>query len=227
MLLHLGPILVVGAFSLAIIIERVYALYWRYPVNSAEFLNETKQRVLANDIAAAIQLCASQGGALAAKIVKAGLMRASRDNKQIQAALEILAHESISLVRKRIAYLAMFANVATLLGLLGTIGGLIKAFGAVANVDAATRSMMLADGISTSMSATATGLAVAIPTMIAFSVLQAKANRMTEELENSAMVTMDLLGARLYREEWDETGNHRETPQVAVMTASNTKIKAA
>jgi biopolymer transport protein ExbB len=227
MLIHLGPILIVGAFSLAIIIERVYALYWRYPVNSTEFLLEVKQRILNNDVASGIQLCASQGQALAAGIVKAGLMRASRDNKQIQANLEIFAHESISLVKKRIAYLAMFANVATLLGLLGTIGGLIKAFGAVANVDAATRSMMLADGISTSMNATAAGLAVAIPTMIAFSVLQSRANRLTEELENSAMVTMDLLGARVYREEWDEQGNSKDKPALPVMTSNTTGIKAA
>lgn len=227
MLIHLGPILIVGAFSLAIILERAYALYWRYPVNSTEFLQEVKQRILNNDIASSIQLCASQGHALAANIVKAGLTRASRDNKQIQASLEISAHEAISLVKKRIAYLAMFANVATLLGLLGTIGGLIKAFGAVANVDAATRSMMLADGISTSMNATAAGLAVAIPTMIAFSVLQSRANRLTEELESSAMVTMDLLGARVYREEWDENGNNKEKPAIPVMTSNTTSIKAA
>lgn len=228
MLLHLGPILVVGAFSLAIIIERSLCLYWKYPVNSKEFLNETRQKILGNDITGALQLCSSQGQALVSGVVKSGLMRASRDNKQIQAALEISAHDSIASVRKRIAYLAMFANVSTLLGLLGTISGLIKAFGAVANVDAATRSMLLADGISTSMNATATGLAVAIPTMIAFSVLQSKANRLTEELEGAAMVTMDLLGARHYREEWDESGNPKDKPQVAVMTASNvTPIKSA
>ena len=122
----------------------------------------------------------------------------------------------------------MLANIATLFGLLGTIMGLIKAFGAVANVDAATKSVMLADGISTSMNATASGLAVAIPAMIAFSVLQAKANRLTEDVEGSAMVALDLLGARLYREEWDDLGNAKDKPSVPVMSANNAKqIKAA
>lgn len=217
MFLHLAPIIAVGGFSAAIIVERVRALYWQYPVNSEKFLAEAKQKILQNDINGAMQLCASQQDSLAAKIVKAGIMRASRDNRQIQAALEITTHEAIGLVRKRVAYLAMLANIATLFGLLGTIGGLIKSFAAVATVDAATKSIMLSEGISTSMNATAAGLAVAIPTMIAFSVLQSKSNRLTEDLESSAMVTMDLLGARLYREEWDENGEQKDRPHTPAL----------
>lgn len=227
MLLHLLPLIVVGAVTLAIIIERVYALYWKFPIDSHSFINEVKQKILTNDMAGAIQYCSSQGNALAARVVKAGLLRASRDNRQITAAIEIVAHEAIGNIRKRIAYLAMLANVATLLGLLGTIMGLIKAFGAVANVDAATKSVMLADGISVSMNATASGLAVAIPAMIAFSVLQAKANRMTDDVEGAAMVTLDLLGARLYRDEWDEQGNTKGKPSAPVMSSDVKPIKVA
>lgn len=228
MLIHLLPILTVGAISLAIIVERVIALYFRYPIDSHRFMAEVKQKILANDIAGAIQYCSNQGNSLSARVVKSGLLRASRDNKQIQAAIEILAHEAVGSIRKRVGYLAMIANVATLFGLLGTIMGLIKAFAAVANVDAATKSVMLADGISTSMNATATGLLVAIPTMIAFSVLQSKANRLTEEVESCAMVTMDLLGARLYRDEWDDYGNPKDKPNVPVMSVSgDNKLKAA
>ena len=223
MLTHLLPIIVVGAFSLGIILERVIALYWRYPIDTHSFMGEVKQKILANDISSAIQFCSNQGHALAAKIVKSGLLRASRDNKQIQAAVEIVTHEAVSGIRKRIAYLAMFANIATLFGLLGTITGLIKAFGAVANVDAATKSVMLADGISTSMNATASGLAVAIPTMMAFSVLQSRANRLTEDVENAAMVTLDLLGTRAYREEWDDHGNQKDKPKVPVMSSDSVK----
>ena len=228
MLSHLLPIIAVGAFSLAIIVERAFSLYWKYSIDNHVFLTEVKQKILANDMAGAIQLCSSQGNALSAKVVKAGLLRASRDNRQIQAAIEIVAHDSIANVRKRIAYLAMFANIATLFGLLGTIMGLIKAFGAVANVDAATKSVMLADGISVSMNATASGLAVAIPTMIAFSVLQSKANRLTENVEGAAMVTHDLLAARAYRDEWDEHGNPIDKPKVPVMAGDNVKqLKAS
>ena len=226
MLLHLLPTILVGAVALAIIIERVHSLYFRYSIDNQSFMAEVKQKILNNDIAGAIQYCSNQGNSLSARVVKAGLLRASRDNKQIQAAVEIITHESVGNVRKRIAYLAMIANVATLFGLLGTIMGLIQAFSAVANVDAATKSVMLADGISTSMNATATGLLVAIPTMIAFSILQSKANRVTEDIESSAMLTLDLLGARLYREEWDDLGNPKDRPSIPVMSAE-TKIKAA
>ncbi|MGZ3693990.1 MAG: MotA/TolQ/ExbB proton channel family protein [Bdellovibrionota bacterium] len=227
MLTHLLPIIAVGAFTLAIIIERSYALYWKFSIDNHTFLGEVKQKILGNDMAGAIQICSSQGHALAPKVVKAGLLRASRDNRQIQAAIEIVTHESIGNVKKRVAYLAMFANIATLFGLLGTIMGLIKAFGAVANVDAATKSVMLADGISTSMNATATGLSVAIPAMIAFSVLQAKANRLSENLESAAMITLDLLGARAYRDEWDDLGNHKDKPAVPVMSSDTKPAKAS
>jgi biopolymer transport protein ExbB len=204
MLLHLIPILIVGAISLAIIVERAYYLYGKSSINQQLLVSELKQKVIANDINGALQLCAANVQSPCAKVVKAGLLRASRDNKQIQAAMEIVAHECIAMVRKRIGYLAMLANVATLFGLLGTIGGLIKSFAAVANVDAATKSILLSEGISTSMNATATGLAVAIPAMIAFSVLQSKANRVTENIESCAMITYDLLSARVYRDEWEK-----------------------
>lgn len=215
MFLHLLPILIVGAASAAIIIERCYYLYKKYALNQDLFLSELKQKIMSNDIPAALQLCASNEEALCSKVAKAGLIRASRDNKQIQASLEIVAHECIALVRKRVGYLAMLANIATLFGLLGTIGGLIKSFAAVANVDAATKSILLSEGISTSMNATAAGLAVAIPSMIAFSILQSRANRMTENIESSAMITYDMLSSRIYREEWNE-----EKPSIQAMMKS-------
>lgn len=221
MISHLIPIFAVGAFAAGITIERMIALYFRYPLNTKKFLAELKQRVLSNNIAGAIQLCSDQGNALAGKVAKAGLLRASRDNGQIAAAVEIELHSCVGALRKRIAYLAMIANVATLLGLLGTIFGLIKAFAAVANVDAATKSVLLAEGISISMNATATGLAVAIPTMIMFSILQSKANRVTEQVEGVAMTTVDMLSSRAYREEWDEV----EKP--AAPTMAGAKERAA
>src|SRR3989344_2270477 len=210
---HILPIIGAGAFALAIIFERAFSLYLRYPLNAKKFLAEVKQRVLQNNIAGAIQLCSDQGSALGAKVAKAGLLRASRDNSQIVAAVEIECHEAVSTLRKRIAYLAMLANVATLLGLLGTVYGLIKSFAAVASVDAATKSMLLAEGISVSMNATASGLAVAIPAMIAFSILQSRANRLVEQAEPLGMSVIDLLGGRTYREEWDEV----EKPNVPVV----------
>ncbi len=223
MISHLIPIITVGAFVLAIVIERSWALYWKYPLDVKAFLAEIKQRIMSNNIASAIQLCADQKQALGAAVTKAGLLRASRDNAQIIASLEIAAHDAITNIKKRVGYLAMLANVATLLGLLGTIAGLIESFAAVANVDAATKSQLLAQGISTAMNATASGLAVAIPAMIAFSILQSKANRLADQVEQCAMVTHDILSSRLYRdEEWAENENSR--PNISVMSKTNGKV---
>lgn len=198
---HLIPIAIAGFFSVAIIIERFYALYIRYPINVNKFLSELRQRVFNGNIAGAIQFCSDQKNTPGSRIAKAGLIRASRDVDQIVSAVEIEATRSIGLVKKRVAYLAMLANVATLLGLLGTIFGLIKSFGAISSADVATKSQLLAEGISTAMYATAGGLAVAIPTMIAYSFLQSKSNRLVEHLETIAMSVVDMLNSRIYRDE--------------------------
>jgi hypothetical protein len=79
MLMHIMPLIVVGAVSLAIILERTFSLYWKYSIDNHGFLNELKQKVLSNDMAGAIQYCSSQGGALSAKVSKAGLPRQSPD----------------------------------------------------------------------------------------------------------------------------------------------------
>lgn len=215
MLLHLTPLIITAVISIAIIVERAYSLYWKYPVDANGFMANVKQKVLANDINGAVQVSSSQGKALLPQVVKTGLLRASRDNDQIAASIEIAAHDAIASIRKRIGHLQMLANVATLLGLLGTIFGLIKSFAAVANADAATKSMLLAAGISEAMTATASGLIVAIPVMIAFSILQSKANRMTEQVENAAMSILDLLSARLYRDEFDDLDVKPESPVMA------------
>jgi biopolymer transport protein ExbB len=94
-------------------------------------------------------------------------------------------------VQKRTVFLATIANVATLLGLFGTIAGLIQAFEAVGAADAQQKSALLAQGISTAMNATMLGLAVAIPCMIAFSFLMNRTNQLTGDIEQSAIRALD------------------------------------
>jgi biopolymer transport protein ExbB len=90
----------------------------------------------------------------------------------------------------------MLANVATLTGLLGTIQGLIMAFEAVARASAETKQTMLAAGISTAMFTTASGLIVAIPTLVLFSIIQAQTTKIMNEIDLYALKTVNLLGAR-------------------------------
>ena len=107
---------------------------------------------------------------------KRGLERSDRDDEGIYTGLDIALSEVIPALGKRLGYLAMIANVATLVGLLGTILGLIQSFEAVASADPANKSEMLANGISLAMNTTALGLSVAIPVMIFYAFLHARQN---------------------------------------------------
>ena len=108
---------------------------------------------------------------------------------------------------RRIPYLALIANIATLFGLLGTITGLIKSFNAIALADPAQRQAILSAGISEAMNATAFGLVTAIFAMIAHSILSSKATRILEEVDEFGVKLMDLLTARKYRHTSEKGGN--------------------
>ena len=98
-------------------------------------------------------------------------------------------------IRKRIGYLATLGNVATLLGLLGTIFGLIQAFEGVSMADPATKQEILARGISVAMLTTAFGLIVAIPCLLSHAFLQSKAIQMIEGLEEKAFTLFNKISA--------------------------------
>ena len=101
--------------------------------------------------------------------------------------------ENVPLYTKRLHYLSMLANVATLLGLLGTIHGLILSFQAVASADPAQKQALLAQGISVSMYTTALGLAVAIPAMVFFSFLTSRQNSLIEDMTEKCSKLTELL----------------------------------
>ncbi|MCB0411412.1 MAG: MotA/TolQ/ExbB proton channel family protein, partial [Bdellovibrionales bacterium] len=106
--------------------------------------------------------------------------------------------EVIPNLGKRLNYLAMLANVATLTGLLGTIQGLIMAFQAVAFADPSQKQVVLAQGISLAMNTTFLGLVVAIPVMVVYSYLHARQNRILEEVSEHSAKVVDWLTTRHY-----------------------------
>jgi biopolymer transport protein ExbB/TolQ len=136
--------------------------------------------------------------------VKAGLQRASRDEHQIQNAIDAASLEVIPKIEKRLHYLALIANLATLLGLLGTISGLIYSFGQLGKVPAAERQKVLSDGIAEALNCTAFGLLVAILAMIFHSWLSAKAATLIEEVDEYSVKLIDLLTARKYKHSTEE-----------------------
>jgi biopolymer transport protein ExbB/TolQ len=193
------PIVVTLAISIAFALERFVRLFFQYAVDGQSFMFEVQKFVLANDLDGAIRLCNGAGKAALPKVIKAGLQRASRDEAQIQNAIDAASLEVIPKLERRLPYLALIANIATLLGLLGTISGLIKAFTAIEAADPAQRQELLSKGIALAMNATALGLITAIFTMIVHSILSNKANQTLEEIDEFGVKLLDLLSARKFR----------------------------
>lgn len=110
-------------------------------------------------------------------------MQSTRRRQDVEYAMEEGLLETLPAIERRTPYLATFANIATLLGLLGTIIGLIAAFTAVANADPADKATLLSQSISIAMNTTAFGLIAAIPLLLVHSHLQDKTNAIVENLE--------------------------------------------
>ena len=191
-------ILLVGVFSLGILIERTQVLYFKYGLNVDEFWSKVQSLALGKKIDEALMVCGQLPGKPLASAFKTILEKADRDDDAIFQAHDIAMSENIPLFTKRIHYLSMLANVATLLGLLGTIHGLILSFQAVASADPATKQALLANGIAVSMYTTALGLAVAIPVMVFYSFLMSRQNQLVEQMtEKCGKLTELLTGAHI------------------------------
>ncbi|MFS4460408.1 MotA/TolQ/ExbB proton channel family protein [Bdellovibrio sp. HCB2-146] len=186
-------ILLTGVGSLVLVAERAKMLYKEYGMNSDEFMGKIQNLVLAKKLDEALLLCAQLEKKPLAAAFKTILEKADRDDDTIFQAHDIAMSENVPLYTKRLHYLSMLANVATLLGLLGTIHGLILSFQAVASADPAQKQALLASGISVSMYTTALGLAVAIPAMVFFSFLTSRQNSLLEDLQEKTTKLTELL----------------------------------
>ncbi len=192
--LHAAPILAAGVLAAAIILDRARHLYITYPLNDiAGFFDRLSELYFSGKTDEAIALCDRFHEKPAARVVKQALVRANQPEELVRNRVEIEVNESVQTLQKRTSFLAMLANVATLLGLFGTIAGLIASFEAVGHADPQQKSALLAAGISAAMNATMLGLAVAIPSMVAFSFLAHRQNHLISEVDQAAIRAMDLL----------------------------------
>jgi biopolymer transport protein ExbB/TolQ len=187
-------ILGMWAFGVAIAAERLKNLF-KYDIDGNSLMNDIKKNVLTNEVQIAIQNCSSSKSLLA-NVMRNGLKRANQSKEQIQDALEASMLESLPHIEKRLGYLALIANVSTLIGLLGTIYGLIQSFAAVASADAASKAELLALGISKAMNTTAFGLISAISIMVIHSILTNKAEKIMGEIEHYSVKLVDLLSTK-------------------------------
>tara|TARA_Y100001970_G_C14213185_1_gene848097 strand:+ start:1408 stop:2067 length:660 start_codon:yes stop_codon:yes gene_type:complete len=188
-------ILAVWTFGLAISLERFLKLSLKFDVDGASFMNEVQRYVLSNDIQGAIRIC-SGTGAMLPRVLKSGLKRASQSISQIQNAVDATALEVIPRIELRLNYLNLVANISTLIGLLGTIQGLINSFAAVASADPTQKSQLLTQGISTAMNTTYFGLVSAISMMIIHTYLTSKSDKIINEIDEYSVKLLDFLGTK-------------------------------
>ena len=198
------PITVCAVIGMALALERFVYLFLRASLNASAFMSQLQRELLAGKVEDALKLCNAEPSAAIARVMKAGLVRAGRPEAELKAAVEEQVLEVQPQISRRLAYLPMLANVATLLGLLGTIQGLIFSFHAVSAADASARSTALADGIAVAMYTTFWGLLVAIPILVVHSLLAARANQIMDEVDHYALKLTNLLsttaGADLRRD---------------------------
>jgi biopolymer transport protein ExbB/TolQ len=188
----------IGIIGAGIMIERAYVLYFKFGMNVEEFFLKAQSLVLARKFDEALVLASGLQGKPLANAFKTILEKADRDDDAIFQAHDIAMSENVPLFTKRIHYLSMLANVATLMGLLGTIVGLILSFRAVGAADPSEKQALLANGISVSMYTTALGLAVSIPVMVFYSFLVARQNQLVEQMtEKCGKLTEMLTGSHI------------------------------
>ncbi|MGE3635127.1 MAG: MotA/TolQ/ExbB proton channel family protein [Sandaracinaceae bacterium] len=184
--------MVVLALVLAIIAERFVYILSKYRVNTTEFMAQIRKLVQAGNIDRAIKLCEAAPLPLL-QIVKSGLTQVNRGEEAVIASMEERMSELLPDLEKRVAALWTLANIATLIGLLGTISGLIRAFDAVAHADAAQRSTILSAGISEAMWNTALGLGIAVLCMIFHLIIHGMVKRIRTDMERATMKLENLL----------------------------------
>ena len=192
----IAALLFLGVF---IAIERFVKLNFVFSIKYAPFMKEIEEHLGKEDIKGAVQYCNKYEHAILPKVIKAGLTRAFRDEKQVEQGIEVAMLRFYPLVKRNTKYLAIIANVATLVGLLGTIFGLIGAFAAVAQADPTQKQLLLASGISIAMNTTAFGLITAIPCMLAHGYLSALSERIFDQVDEASAMLMDMLSARMYQ----------------------------
>ncbi len=193
------PILLVFAIGVAIGIERFFKLTIVETANRKVW-NKLHPVLVEGDFDAAREMTANDNSAVS-KLLEAGLERQGtvRRREDIEIAMEEGMMEIIPQLEKRISYVALYANLATLLGLLGTIIGLIATFEAVANANPADKADLLSASISTAMNTTAFGLIAAIPLLIIHSFLNSKAGVIVDSLEMASVKTLNVIASKAKR----------------------------
>ena len=191
-------IVLVGIFGLYLVFDRYRALYVEYAMPAEPFVNQILKLIDQDKIEEAITLCAANEKKPLAHVTKRILEKSDRDDHAIEASLDIAASEVAPKLMKGLGHVSMTSNVVTLIGLLGTVVGLITAFRAVSFADVAQKQTLLAEGISIAMTATMMGLMFAIPIMVCYSFLHAAQGKLFSDIDQGSQKVIEALKSRIY-----------------------------
>ncbi len=202
--------LATAVVAISISVERFIVISRASGLNSSRMIDDLVRAVSQGDLNSARNM-ARLSNAPAAQVASAILNVADGDLSRMHGASDDAATLALPPLSRRLPHLNVLANVATLLGLLGTIAGLITAFSAVGAADPAQRSAFMAKGISTALNATAFGLLIAIPTLILQGFLVGMVERVAEQVDE---MSIRLTNAVMHRQT-AQAGSH-----VVPMTAA-------
>jgi biopolymer transport protein ExbB len=193
------PILVVFAFGVAIAVERYITL--TLVTNKNQVVWKKVQTLLADGNFEEAREVTSKDESTISQVLNMGLSLQGtvRRRDEIEIAMEESMMEIVPRLEKRTPYVAMSSSIATLLGLLGTIMGLIQAFTAVANANPAEKADLLSASISVAMNTTAFGLMVAIPLLVTHTILTAKTGDIVDSLEMATVKALNVFSRRAKR----------------------------
>lgn len=185
------PIIFTSVIAVAITIERLWSLH-RATINTRAFMKAMRGIVRQRRYREAVSLCDKTDGPVA-RILRAGLTKYNRSKEEIRDAIEDAGHHEIPRLERYLSALATCANIAPLLGLLGTVAGMIKAFAQIQHKQGQVSPSDLAEGIGNALVTTAAGLTVAIPTLVIYNYLVARVDNMIVDMEISASELVELL----------------------------------
>ena len=185
------PILITSIVMIAIIVERAVYLF-KASVDKDKLLALLKSQVMAGNVQGAIKVCSGNPTPMT-RIVQAGLMKFNKSDDEVQAAMDEAALRELPKVNARTPYLAMLSNFAVMAGLLGTITGMIKSFGAVADDGGSNRATELAKGISEALNCTAFGIGASLVGLLGFSLLQGKTTAVVDDINEVTVQVVNLV----------------------------------
>ncbi|MBF0432733.1 MAG: MotA/TolQ/ExbB proton channel family protein [Fibrobacteria bacterium] len=194
-------LLAMALFAVLLMLERGLYLLRKSRFNAKKFMGDILRFINEGNVRGAIEKCEKSGKVILPRIICAGLKESDHGTERMQNALDEETLTQIPRLEANVGYLATIGNVSTLIGLMGTIYGLIVSFAAVGRpgIEAAQKSELLAQGISAAMNTTLTGLAIAIPCMLVYAIYSSKTQKISDTVEEYSIKLLNMLTQRSHR----------------------------